>query len=236
MDYHDIYAHHADDYDRLVAAEDWEGRLGPAIAAIARLEGAHVLEVGAGTGRITRLLLTRGAHAVAVDRAPAMLEVARRNLAAFAPESWQLLCADAEALPVPDNWADVAIAGWVFGHFRSWHPQDWRGHVQRGLDEMARALRPGGALILIETLGTGSLEPAPPSLELAEYFDWLEKEQGMRRVAIRTDYGFSDVATAAATTGAFFGAAFAERVRREQWARVPECTGLWWRRGGSAQA
>ena len=151
------------------------------------------------------------------------------NLARFAPASWQLLCADAECLPVASDWADLAIAGWVFGHFRSWHAQDWRTHVQRGLDEMERALRPGGTLVLIESLGTGAALPAPPTPELAEYFLWLETEQGMRRHAIRTDYGFADVASAAATTGAFFGAPFAERVRAEHWSRVPECTGLWWR-------
>jgi hypothetical protein len=69
--------------------------------------------------------------------------------------------------------------------------------------------------------------PAPPSRELAEYYAWLEEEQGFTRDAIRTDYLFASVDEAAAVTGFFFGAGFAERVRAEGWTRVPECTGIW---------
>jgi hypothetical protein len=83
---------------------------------------------------------------------------------------------------------------------------------------------------VIETLGTGREEPLPPSPELAEYYAWLEEAHGMTRAAIRTDYAFPDVETAANVTGFFFGEAFGERVRREGWRRIPECTGLWSRR------
>jgi hypothetical protein len=94
---------------------------------------------------------------------------------------------------------------------------------------MARALRPGGALIVIETLGTGLEEARPPSPELAEYYAWLEGERGFSRRAIRTDYKFADASKAASAMGFFFGDAFAEEIRRKGWARVPEYTGVWWR-------
>jgi len=228
MDQRQIYEHHAAEYDALVGAEDCDGNLLPAIEAIAPLPGAAVLDVGAGTGRLTRLVARKAARVIAVDRAPAMLEIARRHLEAQKPPAaWEIHCADARALPVPDGWADVAVAGWVFGHLRHWLPDGWRAEISQALDEMKRALRPGGAVILIETLGTGREDPLPPSPALAEYFVWLEAEQGMKRSTIRTDYSFPDVATAAATTGFFFGEAFGERVKSEGWKRVPECTGLW---------
>jgi ubiquinone/menaquinone biosynthesis C-methylase UbiE len=231
VDYERIYAEHAAEYDALVGAEDCDGHVLPAIEAVAPLPGASVLEVGAGTGRITRLLVGRGARVVAVDRSPAMLAVARRHLEALEPASrWELRCEDARDLSVPAGWADLAVAGWVFGHFRSWFEADWRPEVGRALAAMERALKPGGALVVIETLGTGREEPAPPSDALAEYFAWLEEERGLARVAIRTDYSFPDVEAAAKITGFFFGDAFGDRVRREGWRRVPECTGLWWRR------
>jgi ubiquinone/menaquinone biosynthesis C-methylase UbiE len=222
VDHETIYARAAEGYDELVRAEDCDGQLIPALDAVCPLDGAAVLEVGAGTGRITRALAGRARRLVAIDRAAAMLAVARRHLPAAA---W---CrADARALPVAPGWADVAVAGWVFGHFRSWMADGWRHEVGRALDEMRRALRPGGALIIVETLGTGSAEPAPPTPGLAEYYAWLEETHGFARRAIRTDYRFRDVEEAARVCGFFFGAAFGERVRAEGWARVPEHTGVW---------
>jgi ubiquinone/menaquinone biosynthesis C-methylase UbiE len=230
MDYETIYAQHADRYDELVAAEDCDQQLLPALESIATLRDRALLEVGVGTGRITRLVARHARQLVGVEREPAMLDVARRHLASLPQCTLQL--GDAEALPVASGWADVAIAGWVFGHFRYWMPEAWRLRVGRALAEMKRALRPGGSLIVIETLGTGSLEPAPPSPELAEFYAWLEQEQGFARRAIRTDYAFPSVARAAEVTGFFFGAEFARRVLAEQWTRIPECTGIWSQRLG----
>ena len=45
------------------------------------------------------------------------------------------------------------------------------------------------------------------------------------RVAIRTDYNFPSVETAAAVTGFFFGEDFAAQVRRQGWTRVPAAHG-----------
>lgn len=228
MDHERIYAEHAEDYDALVAAEDCDGALIPAIESIAPLAGAAVLEVGVGTGRIARAVAPRVGRLVGVDRAAAMLAIARRHLARVERAApWQLHLADARALPIASGWADIAIAGWVFGHFCSWMPDDWQAQISLALDEMRRAVRPGGALIVVETLGTGNETPAAPSPQLDEYFAWLERCHGLARRAIRTDYQFADVESAAATTGFFFGDAFAARVRRERWSRVPECTGLW---------
>jgi ubiquinone/menaquinone biosynthesis C-methylase UbiE len=234
MDQAAIYARHAAEYDALVSAEDVDRHLLPAIAAVAPLAGARVLEVGAGTGRITRQLVAAGARVVGVDVSPAMLDVARAHLEAAAPrDAWELHCADARALPVPNGWASLAVAGWMFGHFTLWMAEGWRAEIAAALAEMDRALVPGGALVIIETLGTGREEPEPPSPALAAYYAWLEQEQGMTRTWIRTDYVFPDVATAARTTGFFFGEAFGERVSREGWRRIPECTGVWSRRARS---
>src|SRR5207249_10936674 len=54
--YRRIYRDHARDYESLVAAEDREGNILDALQSIGQFRGAQVLEVGVGTGRITRLL------------------------------------------------------------------------------------------------------------------------------------------------------------------------------------
>jgi len=230
VDFHRIYERHAGEYDAMVAAEDCDGHLLPALQSIVSLAGAAVLEVGAGTGRVTRLLLDAGARVVASEPALAMLAVARRHTAHLPAARCVMLGADALALPVRAGWADVAVAAWVLGHLRSWCAGTWRETIARALAELDRALRPGGTLIVIETLGTGEERPRPPSPALAEYYAWLEGEQGMERLAIRTDYRFPDPGAAARATGFFFGGEFAARVQREGWSRIPECTGLWWRR------
>lgn len=224
MDYHEIYAKHAEAYDELVAAEDCDGNLLPALERLMPVAGRRVVEVGAGTGRVTRLLAQAGATVMATERSPAMLAVGQQRLGGQPNVSWHL--ASAEALPVEAGWADAGVAGWVFGHFREWMPSGWEAELTRALAELTRVVRRGGALVIIETLGTGSSEPAPPTPGLAEYYGWLEG-RGFARSWVRTDYQFDSVDEAARVTGFFFGAAFGERVRQEGWSRIPECTGLW---------
>ena len=222
----DIYRDHAEEYDRLICAEDCDGRLLPSLMSITPLPDRVVLDVGTGTGRIARLVLAHARHVVAVEPSPAMLDIARRHLAASGRTNFELHLGSADRLPIASAVADVAIAGWVFGHFRYWMPDGWQSSVQQALDEMDRCVRPGGTLILIETLGTGTPDPKPPSPQLAEYFQWLEAH-GFVRSTLRTDYCFPDVETAATVCGFFFGPALANQIREQRWSRVPECTGLW---------
>lgn len=217
-----IYQDDAIAYDALISAEDADGQLVHALRDVA-FAGAKVADIGAGTARLTRLLCAESAHVDLVDRAGPMLEVGRARLADRA--NFSIHQADARALPLKDASYDVAMAGWVFGHFRHWMPEGWQDEVRTALGEMRRVLKPGGTLFVIETLGTGHTTPRQHAA-LDEYFSLLEAE-GLQRTWIRTDYVFPDVETAASITGRFFGDAFAERVRREGWARVPECTGIW---------
>lgn len=225
--YQQIYRDRADDYDRLVSAEDCDRQLPLALARRASPGGRTVVEVGAGTGRVTALLLDAGARVIATEPAAAMIGVARHKLG----HSRHLLLARASAwqLPVADGAADLAIAGWVIGHFRAWFPADWRARCAAAIAEMARVVAPGGRLVVIESLGTAREQAGPPSAELAELHAELERTHGMERDVIRTDYRFGDVDTAAAVLGEFFGSEMAATVRRAGWSRVPEWTGLWWR-------
>ena len=140
---------------------------------------------------------------------------------------WHLMQGDMRALPLPTAWADVATAGWAIGHFTDWYAAEWQLQIGRVLREMQRVVRPGGALIIIETLTTGSLTPAPPNERLARYYDWLENNWGFSRQEISTDYQFSSVEEAAGYIEFFFGSALVQKVRENNWARVPEWTGVW---------
>jgi ubiquinone/menaquinone biosynthesis C-methylase UbiE len=226
--FQDIYAHKADLYDAMVAREDYQGNLLPAIRRIAPLTDAQVIEFGAGTCRMTRLLAPEVAGLVACDFSHHMLVTGRPTLPPTS--NWRLAVADNAAMPFADNSADLTIAGWSFGHATGWMPDNWHEVIGAAVAEMQRLTRAGGTLIILETLGTGSETPAPPNQALADYYHWLENEHGFTREWLRTDYRFGSLDEADRLTRFFFGDDFADRVRVEGWQIIPECTGLWWRR------
>jgi ubiquinone/menaquinone biosynthesis C-methylase UbiE len=226
-DFHTIYARHAEQYEALVAREDYRGNLLPALQAIYPLYDIDAVEFGAGTGRLTRLLAPLVRTIRAFDSSPAMLDVARALLETQTPmPNWTLGVADNRALPVPDASADLAIAGWTFGHSVGWHPDSWSELIGAMIAEMWRVTRPGGMLIVIETLGTGQEAPAPPPA-LQGYYAMLEA-QGFGMTWIRTDYRFESLTEAEVLTRFFFGEELAAQVVERGWQVLPECTGLWW--------
>ena len=89
------YAEHRPGYAR--AAVRWA--LGPA-------PGLRVLDLGAGTAKLTAVLVELDVDAVAVEPDPAMLAELRRALPAV-----RALPGGAEAIPLPDSSVDVVVAG-----------------------------------------------------------------------------------------------------------------------------
>ncbi len=224
-----IYTHQAGAYHRMILPEDADGHLLPALLRACPLAGAQVLDLGSGTGRIPLLLAPLARQIIALELQRAMLreQAIQRTQTGG---SWPLVQADMRRLPVRDGWADAAIAGWSIGHLRGWRPLDWQAHIGAVLGEMQRATRAGGALVVLETLGTGALSPAPPTPELAEYYAWLESIWGFEREVISTDYQFESAAQAAEATEFFFGPGLAAEIRVRGWARLPEWTGVWSRK------
>jgi ubiquinone/menaquinone biosynthesis C-methylase UbiE len=157
------------------------------------------------------------------------LEIARPTLAATSTINWTLQVAENHKLPEPDHSADLAIEGWSFGHATGWNPDGWRDEIGQALAEMRRILNPGGTAIILETLGTGSESPHPPSPALADFYQWLEHSQGFSHEWIRTDYQFESVAEADELTRFFFGDELADRIVRDKLVILPECTGVWYR-------
>jgi ubiquinone/menaquinone biosynthesis C-methylase UbiE len=76
-------------------------------------------------------------HVIGIDMTPAMLERARSSTAELGATNVEFLHGFAEALPVPNEWADVVISNGVMNLFPD---------KTAGLMEMVRVLRPGGRL------------------------------------------------------------------------------------------
>lgn len=94
---------------------------------------ARVLDVGAGTGKLTEVLHAAGHHVLAVEPlAPMLHQLARRVPVVHVQ-------ARAEELPVPSRSVDVVVCGQAFHWF----------DADVALREIARVLRPGGVLALL---------------------------------------------------------------------------------------
>ncbi len=94
----------------------------------------NVLDLGAGTGKLTTRLVERGLDVVAVDPIAEMLDVLRAALPAT-----PALLGTAEHIPLPDNSLDAVLVA------QAWHWFD----PDRAVAEVVRVLRPGGRLGLL---------------------------------------------------------------------------------------
>jgi ubiquinone/menaquinone biosynthesis C-methylase UbiE len=109
------------------------------VVANARLSlGSRVLEIGCGTGQLTRALVGCGADFLAIDPAPSMIAVARRRLSSNAVEFRRTTFEDFEA---PEAAFDLIVSATAF---------HW---VDPGIAwaKSARLLRSGGWLALLST-------------------------------------------------------------------------------------
>lgn len=228
MDYRDVYSRHADRYDALVAHEDVAGNLQRTLLEVAPGEGLDVVETGAGTGRVTRLLAPRARSIRAFDVEPAMIARARASLGHLAHVVFDV--ARHDALPVGPATADLAVEGWAFGHAVGWNPSGWRDDVRRFVDALAHTQRSGGVVVLIETMGTAVETPFEAGHTLEPFHALVTEELGFAHRSIRTDYSFQSVDEAVETLGFFFGERMAQRVRARGSTSVPECTAVYWRK------
>jgi ubiquinone/menaquinone biosynthesis C-methylase UbiE len=119
----------ADAYER--------GRPTYPVEAVQWMLGEHpqiVLELGAGTGKLTRVIAGLGHDVHATDPDQAMLQILEREVPGV-----RTARASAEDIPVGDASVDVVIAGQAFHWF----------DLDRALPEVARVLRPGGRVCLV---------------------------------------------------------------------------------------
>jgi ubiquinone/menaquinone biosynthesis C-methylase UbiE len=83
-----------------------------AIADAVDLDDKRVLEVGCGTGRLTRFLAVRAREVYAFDPKPEAVAEARSSLAEDLCRRVQFAVHDAEALDLPRRRFDLALCGW----------------------------------------------------------------------------------------------------------------------------
>jgi ubiquinone/menaquinone biosynthesis C-methylase UbiE len=227
LDHSEIYRHHAALYDQLVSCEDYQGHIVQALKSIRPLAGLDVVDMGAGTGRLARLLGPQARSVCALDLSPAMLQVARTAGMRHDARPWHLAVADHRHLPLAGGVADLVVSGWSICYTVLWYPDSWQVELAHALGEMARVARANGALVILETLGTGYTTPHVPD-KLRAYYQALEAA-GFANRWIRTDYRFASLAEAERLTRFFFDARTAARIQPGARPILPECTAIWYK-------
>jgi SAM-dependent methyltransferase len=127
-------------------AEDYElGRAGWPAEVVGGVEGEVVLDLAAGTGKLTRLLVERFPRVIAVEPLAGMRAVLQRVV----PDA-EALGGTAEAIPLADASVDAAFVAEAFHWFDA--PVAAR--------ELARVIRPGGMLRLVFNVWKGPFRPS----------------------------------------------------------------------------
>ena len=123
-----------------------EGRYRKAAIRLLDLQGGErVLDVGCGTGVLTRQIAQRlsgpGARVVGLDAAPKMIQVARRHAVGLPHVRFDV--GVAETLTYGDSAFDCAVSTFFFHHI----DVDLK---RRALAELRRVIKPGGCLVIVD--------------------------------------------------------------------------------------
>jgi len=155
----------ASDYDELRPDYAWDaidmvvsrGALGP---------GSVVVDLAAGTGQLSRRLVARGQHVVAVEPAKNM----RAVLQSLVPRI-RVLDGTAEHIPLEDATVDVVVVGNAFHHFDR----------DRAFAEIRRVLGPGGLLALFWAWPLEDEQRVIPGME--EIYEAADAARGSSEIA-----------------------------------------------------
>lgn len=135
------YEARAREYERIYDKPERQGDLAQLRATLPKLfAGKRVLEVACGTGYWTRLIAPQATAVVAIDAAPATMQIAAGRMPA---DKLRFVCGDAYALPSGFGPFDAAFAGFWFSHVP-------RARQRAFLQGLGAALAPGALVVLLD--------------------------------------------------------------------------------------
>lgn len=226
MSMDEIYDKQAQAYEAMVSRQP---DLSELIHRVKPYEGLDVLDLGAGSGRLSILLAADARSLICTDISQPMLDILDDKCSeALDSRNWTTMVADHRNLPVASSSVDLIVSGWSISYLADSSHEEWRENLELVMSELHRVLRPGGTILILETMGTGTETPNPPDF-LTGYYAQLEQQYGFSHQWIRTDYVFDTVEEALLHTGFFFGEELTDKIIANQWSTVPECAGVWWK-------
>lgn len=138
----EYFQKNAKQWDQIRALQGSDAAIEDAFLKAARpLEGARLLDIGTGTGRMLEVFADHIAQGIGIDGNAAMLSVARARLLKAGLQHCQVQMGDMYALEEADNSQDIVILHQVL-HFAN--------APERVLAEASRVLAPGGQLLMAD--------------------------------------------------------------------------------------
>ncbi|MCQ4088406.1 class I SAM-dependent methyltransferase [Saccharibacillus sp. JS10] len=221
-----VYATQSEQYEAMISRQP---NLAHVINEIRPFNNLDVLDLGAGSGRLSTVLAPAAKSLICSDISSSMLDILEHKLTnENQTTNWKTVVCDHRKLPIPDSSIDLVVSGWSICYLANTYESDWKENLDLIMAELERVLKPNGSIIIFETMGTGYDTPNPPEF-LTSYFSLLEEKYGFQSRWIRVDYTFDSVEAAVEHTEFFFGEEVVEKIRQHQWATVPECAGIWWK-------
>ncbi|WP_422659956.1 class I SAM-dependent methyltransferase [Paenibacillus sp. EC2-1] len=221
-----IYQNQTDTYEFMVSKQP---DLSGVINEIRPFKDLNILDLGAGSGRLSSVLAKDAMSLICTDISSSMLELLENKLTKQeVSQNWTTVVADHKSLPVADQSIDLVVSGWSISYIANTGNEKWDENLKLVMSELNRVLKPNGTIIIFETMGTGTETPNPPEF-LTKYYKSLEEDYGFHHKWIRMDYKFKNVEEARKCTEFFFGEELVEKIIDNQWSTIPECAGIWWR-------
>lgn len=129
-------------YTRKLPSMLWSDVSRAVVADVAPEAGEHVVDIGAGMGPATVAAARRGAHVLAIDPTPFMRRVlGARRLVQRTRRRITVVDGAAESIPAADGTSDAV---WAVNSMHHWDD------MERASAEIARVLRPGGRVVLVD--------------------------------------------------------------------------------------
>ncbi|CAM3586880.1 class I SAM-dependent methyltransferase [Marinicrinis lubricantis] len=220
----EIYKNQAEMYERMISKQP---NLSSVMKEIRDYQGLDVADLGAGSGRLSAVIAPEAKSLTSIDQSKAMLDVLESRMPAGL-SNLRTVVADHRDLPIETASVDFVVSGWSLCYLANSNNPNWQNDLRTIMSELDRILRPGGTIVIFETMGTGTEIPNAPDF-LKPYYSKLEEEYGFAYRWIRADYEFSSLSEAEELIRFFFGDELADRVLEHQWQVVPECAGIWWK-------
>ncbi len=216
--------HHPTTYEIENRAADPQGVIEAAMRARADWTGAHLLDLGCGTG----FHLPRFAHSAdrvtGVEPHPDLAALARRRTHRL--DNVQVLPGTAQAIPLPDASVDLVHARWAYFFGPGCEP---------GLAELDRVVRRGGTAFVIDNDGSRSTfggwfrrgyPHLPPPVEIERFWS----VRGWTRVPLDMGWSFDSREDLEAVVQIEFSPKVAAEILREHHGQeVDYAVNLWWR-------